>query len=142
MENAIGIACFSNRFRCLVHKSTLIRPFPGSEKRKGTATGLTQAPGVCMVAGMPLFAAHSPTILFEEKIMAQQIIRYGIVGVKGFSQRHVLWINRAAAAGAPVRIAAVATIFDDADAKAAGAELARAGVKVVTSYADLLSLEN
>ncbi len=75
--------------------------------------------------------------------MAQRrIVRYGIVGVKGFSQRHVLWINRAAAAGAPVKIAAAATIFDDPDAKAAGAELARAGARVVTNYADLLSLKD
>lgn len=73
--------------------------------------------------------------------MKQRTVRFGVVGVKGFSQRHVSWIRRAATAGAPVEVAAVATIFDDPEARAAGEELAKNGAKVVKSYDDLLNLQ-
>lgn len=72
--------------------------------------------------------------------MERQMVRFGVVGVKGFSQRHIEWINRAAKTGAAVRLGAAATIFDDPESLAVGEELARSGVRVVKDYQDLLNL--
>lgn len=74
--------------------------------------------------------------------MAKREIRFGVVGVKGFSTRHLSWVSRAAEIGAPVKLAAVATIVDDEEAKASGEDLAKNGVKVVRDYDDLLAMHN
>lgn len=73
--------------------------------------------------------------------MTKREVRFGVVGVKGFSTRHLSWVSRAAAVGAPVRLTAVATIVDDPEAKASGEDLAKNGVKVVKDYDDLLAMK-
>ena len=74
--------------------------------------------------------------------MSGKRVRFGVVGVKGFSQRHVVWIQRAAESGAPVEVAAAATILGDPEAVAAGAELALGGARIVTGYDDLLAMKD
>lgn len=74
--------------------------------------------------------------------MTKREIRFGVVGVKGFSTRHLAWVSRAEARGAPVKLAAVATIVDDPEARASGEELAKNGVKIVKDYDDLLAMRN
>lgn len=80
--------------------------------------------------------------IYWESHMTSQVVRYGVVGVKGFSQRHFLWIARAAEAGAPVALTAAAKIFSDPEADAAEKELIAKGARVVETYADLLALRD
>lgn len=74
--------------------------------------------------------------------MTERVVRFGVVGVKGFSRRHVDWLERAMAAGHPVKMTAAATIVDDDEAVAYANGLAAKGVRVVKTFDDLLDLRN
>lgn len=72
--------------------------------------------------------------------MRDKCVRFGVVGVRGFSQRHIEWIGRAVEAGGPLRLAAVATIEDGE--RETCERLTRDGAVVVREYADLLAMRN
>ncbi len=67
-------------------------------------------------------------------------IRFGVTGVSGFSERHLEWVERAGAAGGPVKLEAVALIVENEATRAVARKLRERGVIVVVGYDELLGL--
>lgn len=68
-------------------------------------------------------------------------IRFGTVGIQGFSKSHIGNIRRAAEAGHPVELAAVFAYKREENEELAS-ELESAGIKLVASYEELLSMKS